>query len=163
MTKTTVKTKEEDDSKENATTVAKKARKVPTAGRRNKIPTNDRLSIAKEKGKREFLLMTKNKGLTFAANDSLLADPNIWIADSSATSDTTAYEIGMTNTKIASDKDNITDASGNNVSGKTVGDLKGVTCNKQGKELHDATIKELVYVPGSTFNLFSLSKRLENE
>jgi len=52
MTKTTVKTKEEDDSKENATTVAKKARKVPTAGRRNKIPTNDRLSIAKEKGKR---------------------------------------------------------------------------------------------------------------
>ena len=111
----------------------------------------------------EFLLMTKNKGLTFAANDSLLADPNIWIADSSATSDTTAYEIGTTNTKMASDKDNITDASGNNVSGKTVGDLKGVICNEQGKALHDATIKELVYVPGSTFNLFSLNKRLENE
>ena len=110
----------------------------------------------------KFLLMTKNEGLTFAANDSLLADPNVWIADSGATSDTTAHEIGMTNTKVASDEDNITDASGNNVSGKTVGDLKGVICSKQGKELHDTTIKELVYVPGSSFNLFSVSKRLEN-
>ena len=68
----------------------------------------------------------------------------------------------MTNKKMASEEDNITDASGNNVSGKTVGDLKGIICNKQGKELYDATIKKLVYVPGSSFNLFSLSKRLEN-
>ena len=110
----------------------------------------------------EFLLMTKNEGLTFAATDSLLADPNVWIADSGATSDTTAYEIGMTNKKKASDKDTITDASGNNVTGKTVGDLKGFICNKQGNEIHDATIKQVVYVPGSNFNLFSLSKRLEN-
>ena len=106
--------------------------------------------------------MTKNEGLAFAANDSLFADPNVWIADSGATNDTTAHEIGTTNTKMASDGDNITNASGNNVSGKTVGDLKGVIYSKQGKELHDATIKELVYVHGSSFNLFSLSKRLEN-
>ena len=109
----------------------------------------------------EFLLMTKND-LTFAATDSLLADPNVWISDSGATSDTTVHEIGMPNKKMVSEEDNITDASGDNVSGKTVGDLKGIICNKQGKELYDATIKKLVYVPGSSFNLFSLSKRLEN-
>ena len=109
----------------------------------------------------EFLLMTKND-LSFAATDSPLADPNVWAVDSGATNDTTAHEIGMTIKKMASEEDNIMDASGNNVSGKTVGDLKGVIYNKQGKELHDTTIKELVYVPESSFNLFSLSKRLEN-
>ena len=65
----------------------------------------------------EFLLMTKND-LTFATTDSLLADPNVWISDSSATRDTTAHEIGMTNKKMASEKYNITDASGKNVSGE---------------------------------------------
>ena len=109
----------------------------------------------------DFLLMNKND-LTFAATDSLLADPNVWIADSSATSDTTAHEIGMTNKTMASEQDTITDDSRNNVSGKTVGDLKEIIYNKQGKELHDATIKELVYVPGSSFKLFSRSKGLEN-
>jgi len=68
----------------------------------------------------------------------------------------------MTNKKMASEQDNITYALGNNVSRNTVGDLKGIIYNKQGKELYDATIKELVYVSGSSFNLFSLSKRLEN-
>ena len=52
MTDTTVKTKEEDDSKANATTVAKKATRVPTAGRRKKMSTNGRLSIAKEREER---------------------------------------------------------------------------------------------------------------
>ena len=68
----------------------------------------------------------------------------------------------MPNKKMVSEEDNITDASGDNVSGETVDDLRGIICNKQGKELYDATIKKLVYVPGSSFNLFSLSKRLEN-
>ena len=58
MIETAVKTTEEDDSKANATTVAKKARRVPTAGRRNKIPTNGRPSIAKEKGKKEWQART---------------------------------------------------------------------------------------------------------
>ena len=80
----------------------------------------------------EFLLLTKND-LTFAATDSLLVDPNVWIADSGATSDTMAHEIGMTSTKMASEEENIMDASGNNASGETVGDLKRVICNKQGK------------------------------
>ena len=70
----------------------------------------------------EFLLMMKNN-LPFTATESLLADPNVWIADSGATIDITAREIGMTKKKMASEEDNITNAPGNNVSGKTVGDL----------------------------------------
>jgi len=112
----------------------------------------------------DFLLMTKNEGLTFAAYDSILADPNVWIADSDATSDTTAHEIGITNTKMASDEDNITDASENNGSGKTVGDLKGGICSKQGKKLQDSTIKELVYMylgPVSTCSVLASDLKMD--
>ena len=139
MTETPAKTKGVDDSKANATTVAKKDTRVPNVGRRKKMPTKGRYFIAKDRGEgmaskdknaesdSEFLLLTKND-LTFAATDSLLVDPNVWIADSGATSDTMAHEIGMTNKKMASEEENITDASG-----ETVGDLKRVICNKQGK------------------------------
>ena len=44
--------KKGEDSKGNATTVAKKATRVSTAGRRKKMPTNGRISIAQDKGKR---------------------------------------------------------------------------------------------------------------
>ena len=114
----------------------------------------------------DFLLMTKNEGLTFAAYDSILADPNVWIADSDATSDTTAHEIGITNTKMASDEDNITDASENNGSGKTVGDLKGGICSKQGKKLQDSTIKELVYMylgPVSTCSVLASDWKMDGK
>ena len=106
--------------------------------------------------------MTVND-LTFGATDALLADPNVWIADSGATSDTMAHEVGFSNKKTASAIDNITDASGNNVSGETVGDLKGINYLRQARrELKSATMKDLVHIPSSSFNLFSLSKRLED-
>ena len=47
VTGTTVKTKEEDDSKGNAITATKKATRVPTVGRRKKMPTNGRHSKKK--------------------------------------------------------------------------------------------------------------------
>ena len=102
-------------------------------------------------------------GLTFGANDALLNDTNVFIAASGATSDTTVYEIGITNKKRASDRDSITDASGINVMGKTIRNLKGIVCNKYGKEIKNATINDVVHLPGSSFNLFSLTKRLEDE
>ena len=46
----------------------------------------------------EFLLMGVTN-LTFGANNELLNDPNIFISDSGAISDTTVYEIGITNKK----------------------------------------------------------------
>ena len=52
VTETTVKTKKGKYSKGNSTTVAKKATRVSTAGRRKKMPTNGRLTI--NKGKKEW-------------------------------------------------------------------------------------------------------------
>ena len=98
----------------------------------------------------EILLMTTDN-LTF-----------VYIADSGATSDTTAHEVEITNKKTSSAHNYSTDALGNSVSEKTVGDLKEIICKNQGKELTRTIIKELIYVPGLSFNLFNFSKRLEN-
>ena len=52
---------------------------------------------------------------------------------------------------------------GNDLSGKIVGDLPGVFCDKFGNEKENVLIKDMVYSPGSEFNLFSLTKRLDDE
>ena len=53
--------------------------------------------------------------LTFGVNAALLNNPNVFASDSGVASDTTAHGIGITNNKQASDRDNIIDASVNNV------------------------------------------------
>ena len=63
---------------------------------------------SEDSGGKECLLMTKG----FSTDDSILNDPNVFIADTGATSDTTPYDIGFKESKEASAKDAITDASG---------------------------------------------------
>ena len=57
--------------------------------------------------------------------------------------------------------DRITDASGNSVKGNKVGKLRSVISDKYGNEEKSMTIKAVVHMPGSKFNLFSIAKRLE--
>ena len=109
---------------------------------------------------REFLLMSMDK-MEFKATAKLLEDPNVFIGDTGASSDTTASELGFRNRRAASMADRITDASGNDLSGKTVGDVSGSFCDKYGNEKCDVIIKEMVYSPSAEFNLFSLTKRLD--
>ena len=107
---------------------------------------------------REFLLMTKG----FSTNDSILDDPNVFIADTGATSDTTPYDIGFKESEEASAKDAITDASGNIVPGNKIGKLHGKICDKFGMEKGEATISGIMYTPNSRFNLFSMTKRMQD-
>ena len=112
-------------------------------------------------GGSEFLLMGLNK-MEFRADARILDDPNVFIGDTGASSDTTASKLGFQNTRPGDAKDNIVDASGNDLSGKLVGDVSGTFCNKNGEELFDATIKEMVHTPNAGYNLFSITKRLEH-
>ena len=48
------------------------------------------------------------------------------------------------------------------MSGKTVGDVSGNFCNKFGEEVGYATIKEMVHTPNAEYNLFSITKRLDD-
>ena len=54
------------------------------------------------------------------------------------------------------------DAPGNDLTGKTVGDISGVFCDKYGNGQNNVIIQDVVYSPGSKFNLFSLPKRLDD-
>ena len=107
-------------------------------------------------GGKEFLLMTKG----FSTDDAILNDPNVFIADTGATSDTTPHDIGFIESKEASAKDAITDASGKIVSGNKIVKLHGKIFDKFGKEKGEATIREIMYTPNSRFNLFSMTKRM---
>eukprot|EP00957_Ditylum_brightwellii_P036861 2791456-Ditylum_brightwellii.AAC.1 len=62
---------------------------------------------------------------TFAANAKILNDPNLFIGDTSATSNTTNSKYGFVNVRKATSDNSIVDASGNGISGNIVGDIKG--------------------------------------
>ena len=52
--------------------------------------------------------------------------------------------------------------SGNIVSGKKIGKLKGIFYDKFGTEMGKATIRDVVHTPNSRFNLFSVTKRMQD-
>ena len=73
----------------------------------------------------------------------------MFIGDTGASRNTTSSKIGFINTRPGNSRDNIVDASRNNLSGKLVGDVSGTFCNKNGVELYDATIQEMVHTPNA--------------
>lgn len=112
---------------------------------------------------REFILTTKaDKMKQFATDDSILKYPNIFIADTGATSDTTPYDIRMQDMIEATAGDAVTDAQGNQISGSKVGNFTGTICDKYGMEVQEAIMKDVVHTPGSGFNLFNISKKLQD-
>ena len=91
-----------------------------------------------EQGK-EFILMTINK-MEFSTTASVLSDPNIFIRDTGASSDTTALDLGFRNKKPAKTSNNIVDASGNSLTGQTIGNVSGVFCDKYGNKQNNVVI-----------------------
>ena len=92
---------------------------------------------------------------------NILADPNVFIGDIGATSDSTFSKLEFKNTRKASGDDTIVDASKNKIAGDVVGDMPSVVCNKYGQELEAVNVQDVFYSPKNGFNLFSLSKRLK--
>ena len=108
------------------------------------------------------MMAKDNEGaMMFPKTASILKDANVFIDDTGATSDTTNSKYGFVNVKQATKADNIVDASGRDISGSAVGNVKATMCDKNGQELHPITIKDVVHMPGSGYNLFSLTKRLD--
>ena len=92
----------------------------------------------------------------------LLKDPDIFIGDTGATCNSTNSDIGLVDVRQAKMTDNIIDASRNDILGSIVGDMPSTVCDKNGQELQDVMIKDIVHLPQSGYNLFSLTKRLED-
>ena len=121
-------------------------------------------ATVKNTGRVEYLLcqVTKEEMVTDDTSQSILDDPNVWIADSGATSDSTPHAEGMIKEMKATYADAVTVGNGNTISASKVGNIPGMICDKDGKEIKSATLKDVTVLPDAKFNLFSLTKRLKD-
>ena len=112
-----------------------------------------------ESNNKEYGLADVGK-IAFPDNMAILNDPNIFVGDTGVTSDTTPYEIGMSNFKNAVPSDDITEASRSSIKATKIGDLSAVMCDKHGNEKNIVKVKDLTVMPTTKFNLLGISKRL---
>ena len=96
--------------------------------------------------------------MSFANDQTILQDPNVWIADTAATVNITRHKNGIENERKASGDDSVTMGNGNKEDAAEIGDLKGTWCNKHGE--HQATVKltDVTFLPTASYNLFSLTR-----
>ena len=102
----------------------------------------------------EYLLC----GMSFPSHADILNDPNVWIADTAATVHSTPSNVGFTKPREATKTDSVTMGNGVDVGAVKLAQLPGVICDKEGRELQEATLDEVTHLPGAKFNLFSLSR-----
>jgi len=110
----------------------------------------------------EFLLCSVPAvaATTFTNEQSLLNDPNVWIADSAATVHNTPHLQGMKNVRDATKNDRITMGNGANEKAVRIGDVPGIVCNKHGNQVGRAVIRDVTVLPSGAFDLFSLTKMI---
>lgn len=97
----------------------------------------------------------------FPDNVDLLSDPNIWIADTAATSDMTHSDQGLHEESSPEESDSARVATGHILGATKVGKLKGILCDNQGKEIAALNMARVVVTPGSPYNVLSVTRRLK--
>jgi hypothetical protein len=96
--------------------------------------------------------------ISFPNIQALLTDPNVFIADSGATTHATATKIGMKNLQNGEEGEYIEIASGLHEAAMQIGDLSCIIWNQYGQELQNVTLNDITYSPSLKFNLFSTTK-----
>eukprot|EP00957_Ditylum_brightwellii_P055231 4186527-Ditylum_brightwellii.AAC.1 len=91
----------------------------------------------------------------------MLMDPNVWVADTGASCDSTSHVSGLENCRIAPSNDGITLPDGSKKAATMIADLTSMVCNKTGNQLFTTKMSNIKYCKGQQFNLFSLTKRLK--
>eukprot|EP00957_Ditylum_brightwellii_P211884 15366716-Ditylum_brightwellii.AAC.2 len=99
--------------------------------------------------------------MAFASSSNMLKDHNVFIGDTGAACGPTLSKIGLMNIQQVGKLDNIVDASVNIIKGNVVGDVPSAVCDKNRQEKLDVIIKGTVHLPHEGYNLFSITKRLE--
>ena len=98
--------------------------------------------------------------LSFPKTLKLLEDPNIWIADTAATCDSTPHNVGAVNVRQATNNDSgVIYGDGKSNKTTTLFDLRGTLTDNNGNELQQVKLHNVRHVPTAMFNLFSLTKR----
>ena len=106
----------------------------------------------------EFLLMAMGE-MKFPDSMRLLSDPNIWIADTGATTDSTGFDYGVIKTRAGTVNDQLMDASGKSMPSTVIGNLPVTKINCEGKEEENIVLQDVNVVPTAKYNLFSVTKR----
>jgi hypothetical protein len=97
--------------------------------------------------------------LTFPHQLAFLEDPNMWIGDTAATSNSTPHDIGMCDIHKPKASDSITMGNGMSEIAQKIGNIAGTVCNKFGNQvMQNAKIQDVTLIRGGRFNLFSISK-----
>jgi anti-sigma28 factor (negative regulator of flagellin synthesis) len=99
--------------------------------------------------------------LEFPKSIKLLSDPDIWIADSGASTHSTGSRIGMTNVQPAKNVQMVL-ANSHVLSCTEVGEIHGRLYNKCGVYLQDVLLERVKYVPDQAYNLFSTTRLTSN-
>lgn len=97
-------------------------------------------------------------GVTFPANQDFLKNPNVFIADTAASTHMTPYDNGLVNVKEHNSSTVTMWGNGTDGTPKVVGDLPVTICDNKGMPVNRAVLTNVSHIPGSAFNLFSLSK-----
>jgi hypothetical protein len=101
-------------------------------------------------------------GIAFPDDIAMLSDRNIWIGDTGASSHSTFDSTGLIDVKQASDQDQVTVGNGEQMKSTAVGDLPVVICDRFGREVEAAVIKDVSVIPNASFNMFSVSKAVKD-
>jgi len=106
-------------------------------------------------------MLKSSDAMELPSNLSLLLDPNVWVADSGATVDGTSHAIGAQNKRYPTKGDGVTNGNGSTSDASMIADFTGVICDKNGVEKTRVKLQNVKVVPKNPFNLFSLTKRIE--
>jgi hypothetical protein len=93
--------------------------------------------------------------MTFPSKQGLLYDPNIWLADSAASTHSTAHLQGMTNLQPGTNANAIQvgNAAMNQV--QFIGDIPGTFFDKSGNYVQSSTLRQVSFSRDGIFNLLS--------
>ena len=105
--------------------------------------------------------MNFNDGF-FPESTKLLSDPNIMIADTGATCDSTYHPEGIVKKEKAPKNDVINAANWAEMMPTEIGNLPVTQIDKNGQEVQDLELKDVTINPNGTYNLFSVTKRMKD-
>jgi hypothetical protein len=105
------------------------------------------------RGGLELLLMA----MSFPKALDILDDPNVWIADTAASCDSTPHSRGAVNVRKGNGR--VIFGNSKNNDADEIFDLLGMIMDQNGNEKLPATLQNVKHVRLAKFNLFSLTKR----
>jgi hypothetical protein len=106
--------------------------------------------------------LVEQQTVEFPQEFDMLFDPNVWIADTGASADSTPYLMEATKFRPAVEGDGVVVGNGQKSQTEQVIDLSGWKCDKAGNKEFKIQMKDVKVVPDNKFNLFSITKRLSS-